>query len=317
MDFVHVPVLLAQVLETLSISPTGIYVDGTVGGAGHAVEIAKRLTTGRLIGIDQDSDAVSAATARLAPYPATVVQGNFDTMDDILSRLGIDSVDGILLDLGVSSHQLDEPLRGFSYNHDAPLDMRMNQNATLTAADIVANFSEDALVHILYTYGDEKYARSIARRIVTVRTQTPIVTTKQLADIVASAVPAKARREKNPARRTFQAIRIATNDEMGHLECGLRTAFSLLKVGGRLAVITFHSLEDRTVKQQFVTWCQGCTCPPQFPVCVCGKTPQARLVTRKPLTASEEELQKNNRSRSAKLRVIERIGTDGESRNEG
>ncbi|MBE6826558.1 MAG: 16S rRNA (cytosine(1402)-N(4))-methyltransferase RsmH [Ruminococcus sp.] len=306
MEFVHVPVLLQETLEGLNIRPDGIYVDGTVGGAGHSFEIASRLTQGGLlIGLDRDPDAVKAATERLQGLPARVVHCNYSQMREALDELQIDGVDGILMDLGVSSHQLDEAERGFSYHADAPLDMRMSQTG-LSAQDIVGTWSEQEIAAILRDYGEEKFAGRIAANIVAARQTTPILRTGQLADIVRESVPQKFRREKNPCKKTFQAIRIAVNDEFGHLKQGLEAAFSCLKPGGRLAIITFHSLEDRIVKQQFAKWCSGCTCPPDFPQCVCGKKPKGQLVVRKPITAGEEELAVNNRSRSAKLRVIER-----------
>ncbi len=306
MEFVHIPVLLQETLDGLAIRPDGIYVDGTVGGAGHSYEIATRLTQGgRLIGLDRDPDAVKAATERLQGLPANVVHCNYSQMRKALDELGIAEVDGILMDLGVSSHQLDEAERGFSYHADAPLDMRMSQSG-ISAQDIVNTWSEGELTRILRDYGEEKFAGRIAANIVRVRETEPIVRTGQLADIIRDSIPQKFRREKNPCKKTFQAIRIAVNDEFGHLREGLEAAFACLKPGGRLAIITFHSLEDRIVKQQFAKWCSGCTCPPDFPQCVCGKKPKGSLVVRKPVTASDEELKLNNRSRSAKLRVIER-----------
>lgn len=306
MEFQHVPVLLQEVLDGLAIRPDGIYVDGTVGGAGHSREIAKRLTAGgQLIGFDRDPDAVAAATERLAGYPATVVHHNYDEMQTVLTEMGLVPVDGVLLDLGVSSHQLDEESRGFSYHADAPLDMRMSQTG-MTAEELVNTILEEELARILFTYGEESFARSIARRIVQARQEKPIHTTLELAELIKSGVPQKVRRMKNPCKKSFQAIRIAVNGEFEHLEAGLQAAFSVLKVGGRLAVITFHSLEDRMVKRQFAAWCQGCICPPDFPQCVCGRTPEAKLVTRKPIVPGEAELAQNNRSRSAKLRVLER-----------
>lgn len=306
MEFVHVPVLLQEVLDGLAIRPDGVYVDGTVGGAGHATAIAKHLTSGgRLVGFDRDPDAVAVATERLAPYPATVVHHNYDEMATVLPKLDAVPVDGVLLDLGVSSHQLDEESRGFSYHTDAPLDMRMSQTG-MTAEELVNTASEQELARILYTYGEESFARSIARNIVRARAEKPIHTTQELAELVKSGVPQKVRRMKNPCKKTFQAIRIAVNGEFDHLETGLKAAFSVLRPGGRLAVITFHSLEDRMVKRQFAAWCQGCICPPDFPQCVCGRVPEAKLVTRKPVVPSEEELLQNSRSRSAKLRVLER-----------
>ena len=306
MEFKHIPVMLSEVLESLAICPNGIYVDGTVGGAGHSVEIAKRLTDGgQLIGFDRDPDAVDTARVRLASYSAQVVLHNFDEMAEVLPQMGITAVDGVLLDLGVSSHQLDEASRGFSYHQDAPLDMRMSQSGK-TAEELVNTVSEEELSNILYTYGEEKYARSIARNIVNHRNLQPIRTTGTLADVIKRSVPAKERRMKNPCKKSFQAIRIAVNGELDHLQIGLKSAFSVLKPGGRLAVITFHSLEDRLVKQQFAAWCQGCVCPPDFPVCVCGRTPEGKLITKKPVLPGAEELMQNHRSRSAKLRVIER-----------
>lgn len=306
MTFQHIPVLLQETLDGLAIQPNGIYVDGTVGGAGHACEIAKQLhETGRLIGLDRDPDAVAVATERLAPYPATVVHANYDEMAQVLRTLEIPAVDGILLDLGVSSHQLDTEERGFSYHTDAPLDMRMSQTG-MSAADLVNTWSESEITRILFAYGEESFARAIAKNICKARLVQPITTTLQLAEIVKGSVPQRVRRTKNPCKQTFQAIRIAVNDEFAHLEQAMETAFSCLKPGGRLAIITFHSLEDRMVKQQFAKWCQGCVCPPDFPQCVCGRVPQGKLVNRKPIAASAEELEQNRRSRSAKLRVIER-----------
>lgn len=306
MTFQHIPVLLQETLAALQIQPEGVYVDGTVGGAGHACEIAKQLHgRGRLIGLDRDPDAVAVATERLAPYPATVVQANYDEMAQVLQRLEISAVDGILLDLGVSSHQLDTEERGFSYHTDAPLDMRMSQIG-MTAADLVNTWPQEEIARILFAYGEESFARVIARNICQARQEQPIITTLQLAEIVKNSVPQRVRRAKNPCKQTFQAIRIAVNDEFSHLERALTIAFSCLKPSGRLAVITFHSLEDRMVKQQFAKWCQGCICPPDFPKCVCGKVPQGKLVNRKPITATEVELEQNRRSRSAKLRVVER-----------
>lgn len=307
MEFAHVPVLLPETLENLAVRPDGIYIDGTVGGAGHSREIASRLgENGLLIGLDRDPDAVAVATARLQAFPAKVIQGNYSQMRQILDSLNILAADGILLDLGVSSHQLDEPERGFSYHADAPLDMRMSQKG-ISAYDIVNTWDEQALRKILYEYGEEKFAGSIAAGIVRAREISPVQTTGELAELVRQAVPQKYRRDKNPCKKTFQAIRIAVNDEFGHLRLGLEAAFTCLKSGGRLAVITFHSLEDRIVKQQFAAWCKGCTCPPDFPQCVCGNKPKAKLITRKPVTAGASELEQNHRSHSAKLRVIEKL----------
>lgn len=301
----HLPVLVEPVLSALKIRPDGIYVDGTAGGGGHAFAIASRLTTGRLIALDRDPDAVKEASARLAGLPAEVVHSNFADMDRVLAERGIGGVDGILLDIGVSSHQLDTPERGFSYHHDAPLDMRMSQEGT-SAADLVASLSEEQLADVFFRYGEEKYARSIARALVREREKAPICTTGQLADIVKEAVPAAARRNGHPARRVFQALRIAVNGELDYLDRALDTAFDCLNVGGRLAVITFHSLEDRVVKQRFSRWRTGCICPPDCPVCLCGRTPAAKL-TGKPVEAAPQEVARNKRSRSAKLRCVEKL----------
>ncbi len=306
MNFEHISVLPEETINGLGVKPDGIYVDGTVGGAGHALRIAKQLSNaGRLIGLDRDPDAVAVADKRLAAYPATVVQCNFSQIRQVLDSLGIGLVDGVLLDLGVSSHQLDTGERGFSYHVDAPLDMRMSQTG-LSARDLVNTASEAELSRILFEYGEEKYARSIAARIVSARGNAPIETTLQLAELVKAGVPAKVRREKNPCKKTFQAIRIAVNGELDHLATGLEAAFYSLKPGGRLAVITFHSLEDRLVKQKFAAWCKGCICPPDFPQCVCGKVPEGKQINRKPIAATQAELAENSRSRSAKLRIIER-----------
>lgn len=307
MEFLHVPVLLNECIDGLNINPDGIYVDGTAGGGGHSSAIAGHLgSRGRLISLDRDPDAVAAASERLAAYKnALVVHSNYSQMRDVLDSLGIGKVDGVLMDLGVSSFQLDEESRGFSYHADAPLDMRMSKEG-LSAADVVNTFTEQQLAKIIFEYGEEKFSRRIASNIVSARTAAPIETTLQLADIIRKSVPQKARREKNPCKKTFQAIRIAVNGELDHLSKGLDEAFFSLKTGGRLAVITFHSLEDRLVKQRFAGWCKGCICPPDFPQCVCGRKPQGILVNRKPIEADEKELERNNRSRSAKLRIIER-----------
>lgn len=305
-DFSHTPVLLSEVLDGMSIDPDGVYIDGTCGGAGHSSEIAKRLKGGRLIGIDRDPDAVKAAAARLTGYNAEVLHGNYSDIKALAASAGIDAADGILLDLGVSSHQLDTVERGFSYHGDAPLDMRMSQEGD-TAADLVNSLSEAELARIMFEYGEEKFSRRIAEGIVKYRAEKRIETTGELADIISAAVPARFKRDKNPCRKTFQAIRIAVNGEFDHLERGLDDAFDLLKCGGRLCVITFHSLEDRIVKRKFAEFCKGCICPPDFPQCVCGRTPRGKLVNRKPIEASENELADNPRSRSAKLRVIEKL----------
>ena len=317
MEFSHRPVLLDECIQALAIREDGIYVDGTAGGAGHSQAIAARLTSGRLVAIDQDPDAIKAAGARLSSYPqATLVRANFSRMGQVLRELGIERVDGVLLDIGVSSHQLDTPQRGFSYHADAPLDMRMSQEGP-SARDLVNGLSERELSRILFEYGEERYARGIARAIVRCRESHPIETTGELVDVLKSGMPAAAKREQgHPARRTFQALRIEVNGELDRLREGLTAAFASLRVGGRLAVITFHSLEDRIVKRQYAAWCKGCTCPPDFPVCVCGKTPQGRLVARKPIEAGEKELEENPRSRSAKLRVIEKIKDEPEQAQE-
>ena len=305
-EFRHVSVLLDECIEGLNIRPDGIYVDGTAGGAGHSAEIAKRLTTGRLVAIDRDPEAVAVATERLKDYNALVVRNNYSAIDEVLEELQIDGCDGILMDLGVSSYQLDTAERGFSYHNDAPLDMRMSKEG-ISAKDIVNEYSFQQLSKIIFEYGEEKFARNIAAEIVKQREQKLINTTSELAEIIKSAVPAKVRREKNPCKKTFQAIRIAVNSELEHLSVALDKAFSCLKVGGRLCIITFHSLEDRLVKQRFASFCKGCICPPDFPQCVCGKTPEGKLINKKPIEPSEEELLYNKRSRSAKLRIIERI----------
>ncbi len=307
MKFSHVPVLLTQTIDGLDIKPDGIYVDCTAGGGGHSSAIAAKLSNkGRLISLDRDPDAVKAASERLSAFGnAQVIHRNYSELDKVLDELGIDAVDGILMDLGVSSYQLDEESRGFSYHSDAPLDMRMSQTG-MSAADLVNTFDEQQLAKIIFEYGEEKFSRRIASNIVRAREKAPIETTLQLADIIRESVPQKARRDKNPCKKTFQAIRIAVNGEFDHLSEGLDKAFDALRPGGRLAVITFHSLEDRIVKQRFAGWCKGCICPPDFPQCVCGRKPQGKLVNRKPLEADEKELESNNRSRSAKLRIIER-----------
>jgi len=308
MDFAHTPVMLYECMDALAIKPDGVYVDGTVGGAGHSSEIASRLTTGRLIALDKDPDAIAAATERLAPFGcATVVQSDFADIPDVLDRLGIAGIDGVLLDLGVSSHQLDDASRGFSYHEEAPLDMRMSRSGP-SAYDLVNTASGEELARILYQYGEEKFASRIVNHIVSARTEHPIETTTELAEIVKAAVPAAARREQgHPARKTFQALRIAVNGELDRLSEALDRAFDRLLPGGRFAVITFHSLEDRMVKQRFAEYTKGCTCPPDFPVCVCGKKPRGSLVNRKPIEPCAEELEQNRRSRSAKLRTIEKL----------
>ena len=309
-EFHHISVLLEECLEGLNIKPDGIYVDGTLGGAGHSSQIVKRLTTGRLIGIDRDPVALEASGKRLEPYQdrITLVHSNFCEMKQVMEDLGIPGVDGILLDLGVSSPQLDDGERGFSYMADAPLDMRMNNQDALTAYEVVNTWSQDELKRILFDYGEERYAPRIASSICRRREEKPIETTLELVDVIRSAMPPQALREKqHPAKRSFQAIRIAVNDELGSVEKAMRDAIPLLNPGGRLAIITFHSLEDRIVKNAMAEAAKGCTCPPNFPVCVCGKKPIVKLISRKPIVATEEELEVNPRSRSAKLRVCEKL----------
>ena len=309
-EFHHVSVLLEECIEGLNIKPDGIYVDGTLGGAGHSSRIAAQLTTGRLIGIDRDPVALKAAGERLAPFGDRVrlVHGNFCELDKALDDLGITGVDGILLDLGVSSPQLDDGQRGFSYMVDAPLDMRMNGQDSLDAKQIVNHWSYEELKRILYDYGEERFAPRIAAAICKRREEREIETTLELVDIIRGAMPASALREKqHPAKRSFQAIRIAVNDELGSVERVMQKAIPCLNPGGRLAVITFHSLEDRIVKQAMAEAAKGCTCPPEFPVCVCGKKPRVKLITRKPIVSGEEELERNPRARSAKLRICEKL----------
>ena len=308
-EFYHVSVLLEECLEGLDIKPDGIYVDGTLGGAGHSSRIVQQLTTGRLIGIDRDPVALAAAGERLAPWKdrVTLVHSNFCEMAQVLKDLQIPGVDGILLDLGVSSPQLDDGERGFSYMVDAPLDMRMNSQDALNAETVVNTWPQEELRRILYAYGEERYAPQIAAAICRRREEKPIKTTLELVDIIRCAMPPAALREKqHPAKRSFQAIRIAVNDELGSVEKAMEAAIPLLNPGGRLAVITFHSLEDRIVKLAMAAAAKGCTCPPEFPVCVCGKKPQVTLVSRKPLVAGAAELEANPRSRSAKLRICEK-----------
>ena len=307
MEFCHTSVLFSQCMEGLAIRPEGIYLDGTAGGGGHSLGIARRLTTGRLIALDKDPDAVKAAGERLAGLPARVVESDYADIPQVLDSLGIDKVDGILLDLGVSSYQLDTPERGFSYHHDAPLDMRMTQQG-FSARDLVNQWDVSSIARALREFGEEKYALAIAKRIARAREQQPVETTGQLVEIIKSAIPPSARYEGgHPAKRTFQAIRIAVNSELDNLSRCLDTAFGRLAPGGRFAIITFHSLEDRMVKQKFAAYCKGCVCPPDFPVCVCGHTPEGRLVNKKPIEPDEEERQQNSRSHSAKLRILEKL----------
>ena len=309
-EFHHVSVLLDECLEGLAIRPDGIYADGTLGGAGHSLQIARRLTTGRLIGIDRDTVALAAAKTRLEEVwdRVTLVHANFREMDRVIQELEIPGVDGILLDLGVSSPQLDDSERGFSYMAEAPLDMRMNSQDILDAGQVVNTYSYEQLKRILYDYGEERYAPQIASAICRRREEKTIETTLELADIIRSAMPASALREKqHPAKRSFQAIRIAVNDELGAVEEVMNKAIDLLNPGGRLAVITFHSLEDRIVKSAMAEAAKGCICPPEFPVCVCGRKPRVRVISRKPITSTQEELDRNPRARSAKLRICEKI----------
>ena len=305
----HKPVLLRECLDALAVKPDGVYIDGTLGRAGHSLEIVRRLTTGRLIALDRDESAIEAARHRLHDYMdrVTLVHSNFSALDGVLRGLGVSGVDGMLFDLGVSSPQLDDARRGFSYKQDAPLDMRMDESAALTAREVVNEWPYEELRRILFEYGEERYAPAIAKKLCARRAQKPIETTLELAEIIRSAMPASALREKqHPAKRSFQAIRIAVNDELGELAPMLDAAEKNLKSGGRLAVITFHSLEDRIVKRRLQELAQGCVCPPEFPVCVCGRKPRLKLVTKKPVVPTGEELADNPRARSAKLRVAEK-----------
>ncbi len=310
MEFHHISVLLNECIEGLNIKENGIYVDGTLGGAGHSAEIVKRLTTGRLIGIDQDTNAIKAAEKRLEEYKdkVTLVHDNFSNIKAVFSQLGIEKADGFLLDIGVSSHQLDEAERGFSYMHDAPLDMRMNRDNSFSAYNVVNEYSEDELSEIIYKYGEERWSKRIAQFIVAERSKKPIETTFELVDVIKKAVPKGASKDgPHPAKRTFQAIRIEVNGELEILERTIDDMTELLNPGGRLCIITFHSLEDRIVKNAFRKQENPCTCPPEFPVCVCGKKKRANVITRKPILPSDEELEFNHRSRSAKLRILERV----------
>ena len=307
MEFSHIPVLFSQCMEGLRIDPAGTYIDGTAGGGGHSAGIARQLTTGRLIALDKDPDAVAAGGERRAGLPAQVVQSDFAEIPQVLDRLGIGQVDGILLDLGVSSHQLDTPERGFSYMADAPLDMRMSQQGA-SAYDLVNSWDVSAMARVLREFGEEKYALPIAKKICRAREEKPVETTGELVELIKAAIPPSARYEGgHPAKRSFQAIRIAVNSELDSLSRCLDTAFARLAPGGRFAVITFHSLEDRMVKQKFAAYCKGCICPPDFPVCVCGHAPEGKLVNKKPIEPSPEEQRENSRSRSAKLRVLEKL----------
>lgn len=306
MEFLHKSVLLKESIDGLNIKPDGVYIDCTTGGGGHSLEIAKRLTGGRLFCFDQDKEAIEAAKKRLEGFSPVFVTRNFAEMGEALIEYGTEKANGILMDLGVSSYQLDNRERGFSYHDDAPLDMRMSGEGE-SARDVVNEYALEELIRILHLYGEEKYASGIAKGIVKAREQSPIETTSQLAEIIKNNVPMKARKEKNPCRKTFQAIRIEVNRELEVLEKGIAAGFELLSSGGRMVIITFHSLEDRIVKNAFREYCTGCTCPPDFPVCVCGKKPRAALVNKKPIEAGESELRENPRSRSAKLRILEKL----------
>lgn len=310
MNFEHKPVLLNETLELLNIKPDGIYVDGTLGGAGHSNEICKRLKGGKLIGIDQDTAAIEAAKKRLTEYKDKVilVNDNFENIKNILEQIDIEKVDGILMDIGVSSHQLDTADRGFSYQHLAPLDMRMNTNSKFSASDVVNTYSEEKLAKIIFEYGEEKWAKRIAKFIVLQREKAPIHTTYELVEIIKNAIPNSFRREgPHPAKRTFQAIRIEVNRELEVLKTAITDSIEILNPEGRLCIITFHSLEDRIVKDSFKYFSNPCTCPPQFPVCICGKKSELKVITKKPLTANDNELSENPRSRSAKLRGAQKI----------
>lgn len=310
MEFKHIPVMRDECISYLNIKPDGIYVDGTLGGAGHSSEIAKRLDSGCLIGIDRDANAIAAASERLASYEdrVKIVKNNFKNINSVLADLEIDKIDGALLDLGVSSHQLDEAERGFSYMADAPLDMRMDRQCGKSAYDVVNTYDEDKLSDVIFRYGEERWAKRIAKFIVDRRANSPINTTLELVDIISAAIPKAARQNGgHPAKRTFQAIRIEVNGELEILENAVEDFVSHLNSGGRLAVITFHSLEDRIIKEKFASLARGCTCPKEFPICVCGKKPLAKVITGKPVVASESELEINSRSKSAKLRVLEKL----------
>lgn len=306
MKFQHTTVLLRETVDGVFTDPKGVYVDLTTGGGGHSLELAKRLSGGRLVCFDRDGDAIEAAGERLKGYPVTFVKRNFKEFRKTLDELGIDTVDGIIGDLGVSSHQLDDAERGFSFHADAPLDMRMSGEG-MSAFDVVNGYSFEELRRILYEFGEEKFAPKIAQGIIDSREAAPIETTGQLAEVIKKSVPAAYRREKNPCRKTFQAVRIEVNGELDALDKILSDGFDCLKVGGRMAVITFHSLEDRMVKTRFKEFCQGCVCPPEFPVCVCGRLPRGELVSKKPIVPDTDELENNPRSRSAKLRIIKKI----------
>ena len=308
MEFSHISVMLNETVDGLNVKKDGIYVDGTTGGGGHSLEVLSRLNgSGKLFCFDRDPDAINACKERFSKYNnVTLINEKYSSLKSALADLGVDAIDGMMLDLGVSSHQLDTRERGFSYHGEAPLDMRMSQQG-ITAAEIVNTYSEKELANIFFIYADEKFSFKIAAEIIKRRETKPIETTTELADIVSQCYPNKFKRNGHPARKVFQALRIAVNDEMGEVEKGIEDAFSILKKGGRLSIITFHSIEDRLVKQKFASFTKGCTCPPDFPVCVCGNKPKAKLVNRKPIVASDKELENNQRSRSAKLRILEKL----------
>lgn len=308
MEFKHEPVLLKETIESLNIRPDGIYVDGTLGGGGHSFRIVQKLSTGKLVGIDQDSDALEAAGERLKIFKdkAEIIKGNFVNTPQLLKSIGIEKVDGILLDIGVSSYQVDNPERGFTYREDAPLDMRMDKDGALTAEDVVNTYSREDLARIIRDYGEDNFANNIAKHIVNEREKQRICTTRQLADIVDAAIPAAKKGKGSAAKKTFQALRIEVNSELDVLENAIADLIDLLNPGGRLCIITFHSLEDRIVKQEFRKAENPCTCPPSFPQCVCGAVPKGRIITRKPIIPTDEEIERNKRASSAKLRVFEK-----------
>lgn len=311
MEFSHYPVMLSECLEGLNINPNGIYVDCTAGGGGHSEEILKRLTGGKLISIDQDDEAILACTKRFEPYKdrSIIVKRNFSELKTVLDELNISHIDGVIMDLGVSSHQLDTPQRGFSYNSDAELDMRMNPRSSFSAYDVVNKYSEQELKKVIWDFGEEKFASQIARKIVAEREKTPIKTTMHLASVIKSAIPVAAAKKEaqHPAKRTFQAIRIEVNHELDVIKPAIDAAVSRLCSGGRIVIMTFHSLEDRLVKTSFNDYARGCTCPVDFPICVCGNKPKIKIINKKPITASAKELEENSRSKCAKLRIAEKI----------
>lgn len=308
MEFSHISVMLKETVDGLNVKENGVYVDGTAGGGGHSAEILSRLNgTGKLFCFDRDPDAIAACKERFKKFNnVTLINEKYSSLKSVLCEFGVNEIDGLMLDLGVSSHQLDTRERGFSYHDTAPLDMRMSQKG-ITAADIVNTYSAKDLANIFFIYADEKFSFKIADEIVKRRAEKPFETTSELAELVSDCYPNKFKRNGHPARKVFQALRIAVNDEMGEVEKGIEDAFSMLTKGGRLSIITFHSVEDRLVKQKFLSFTKGCTCPPDFPVCVCGNKPKAKLINRKPIVASEEEIEHNLRSRSAKLRILEKL----------